>query len=307
MKIQRAAESLRSKTHLWLRSFVAGSKREYLLDALRQAQISNDYLMSLWLQGQREHPNPILRHGRKYFSQADEDGILLEILRRAGLKSGSCVEIGCGNGLENNTLNLLLRGWPCVWIDAGALAFDPHCNSRLLMFQSVFVDVENVNEIVNRGLRELGVDELAVLSIDVDGNDGYLARTLLQGGARPNVIVIETNELIPPPITFAQEYSAGHVWDRTKNSGWSLQSVANLLAEFGYSCVACNLETGVNAFFVRNDRLSGFADVPRELSELYVGRSIHPQKHRDRRTRVTPELVEALIRQAEPGNSVKIA
>lgn len=305
MKLQKSAESLRSKTRLWLRSFLTSSKREYLLDSLRQAQISNDYLMSVWLQGQREHPNPILQHGKKFFSQADEDGILLEVLRRAGLNSGICVEIGCGNGTENNTLNLLLRGWPCVWLDAGSLAFDARCNRDLLSFQSVFVDTRNVNEVVNRGLREVGAKSMTVLSIDVDGNDGYLAHSLLQKGARPGVIIIETNELIPPPIKFAQEYASNHVWDRTKNSGWSLQSLADLFADFGYSCVACNLETGVNAFFVRNEMLGGFSDVPGDLSLLYVGRSIHPQKFRNRRTQVTPDLVEALVRQAKRTTSTR--
>lgn len=299
MKLRQTAERLKSKALSWLRSFSQGSKLEYLRESLRQAQISNDYLMSIWLQGRTEHPNPILRHGSKFFSQADEDGVLLEILRRAGVDSGVCVEIGCGNGTENNTLNLLLRGWPCVWIDAGSLAFDTRCNSELLSFQSAFVDIENVCETVNRGLRELRTERFTVLSIDVDGNDGYLAQALLRGGASPAVIVIETNELIPPPISFAQEYAPGHVWDRTKNSGWSLQSLADLFADFGFTCVACNLETGVNAFFVRNDRLAGFADVPRDLSSLYVGRSIHPQKHRDRRTQVTPELVESLVREAK--------
>jgi hypothetical protein len=282
-----------------VQAFLSGSKHEYLRESLRQSQITNDYLMSIWLQGQREHPNPILRHGKKFFSQADEDGILLEILRRLGLASGTCVEIGCGNGTENNTLNLLLRGWPCVWVDTGSLAFDSECNKELLSFHRVFVNAENIGEVVTRGLRELGVSSVTVLSIDVDGNDGYLAQSLLHTGARPAVIVIETNELVPPPIRFAQEYDPGHIWDRSKNSGWSLQSLADLLSAFDYKCVACNLETGVNAFFVRNDQISSFSDIPRDLSTLYVGRSIHPQKYRNQRTQVSSELVGALVRQAK--------
>jgi hypothetical protein len=254
--------------------------------------------MSMWLQGRGDHPNPLLRFGKKYFSQSDEDGILLEILRRIGMKSGVCVEIGCGNGTENNTLNLLLRGWPSVWIDVQPLAFDAQVNPTLLSFQKSFVTAENIPQLVRRGLTSFGVRNCEVLSIDVDGNDGYIARALLQDGVSPAVIIIETNELLPPPVRFAQDYAADYVWDRTKNSGWSLQSLSDLLGEFGYSCIACNLETGVNGFFIRNDYLSSFSDVPRDLELLYVGRSIHPQKHRDQSKQMTGDLAERLVREA---------
>lgn len=290
---------LRQKMAVWTRLFFRGSKLAYLEENLKQIQISNDYLMSIWLQGQQPHPNPLLQHGKKFYSQADEDGIVLEILRRIGLKSGTCVEIGCGNGLENNTLNLVLRGWPTVWIDAGSPAIDAEINSDLLYFQQAFVDVDVVSDIVRQGLAKLRCSRVDVLSIDVDGNDGYLARALLQSGFSPSVIIIETNEIIPPPIRFAQLYDPKSVWDRTKNSGWSLQSLADLFSEFKYTCIACNRETGVNAFFISDRYLQVFTDVPRDLSLLYVGKSIHPQKFRDRRHQVTAALVENLLRQAK--------
>src|SRR5215471_2081035 len=61
---------------------------------------------------QAEHPNPINRFGKKCFSQSDEDGITLEILRRIGrLDKGIYCEFGVGNGTENNTLVLAALGW----------------------------------------------------------------------------------------------------------------------------------------------------------------------------------------------------
>jgi len=300
--LKRVIDLLRHKARGWLIAFAHGSKLQYLRDSLQQAQLSNDHLMSLWLESRHEHPNPLLRHGRKFFSQADEDGILLEILRRTGIEHGVCVEIGAGNGMENNTLNLLARGWPTVWVDAGGLAFDERCNPKLLSFQRDFVTVENVVEVVSRGLSSLDQSHVDVLSIDVDGNDGYLAEELLRSGLSPRVVIIETNEVVPPPIRFAQPYEPRHTWNRTKNIGWSLQSLADLVSRFQYSCVACNYQTGVNAFFVRNESLHEFEDVPRDLLTLYVGRSGNPVKYRDRRTQLTPELVEAIIRSAVAGS-----
>lgn len=297
-RYRKIVKHLKNKAVAWARSFIQGSRHAYLQESLRQAQVSNDYLMSIWLQGREVHPNPLLKHGKKYFSQADEDGILLEILNRIGLQSGVCVEVGCGSGVENNTLNLLLRGWPSVWIDAQPLAFESGSNPELLSFHNEFVNSENINRIVGRGLSNLRVKGVDVLSIDVDGNDGYIAKSLLEGGLTPSVIVVEINELIPPPVRFAQEYVADHIWDGTRNSGWSLQSISELLDQFGYTCVACNLETGVNAFFVASKHLPNFSDIPRDLNLLFVGRSIYPQKHRDVSKRMTPELAHNLVRQA---------
>lgn len=298
--LHKALNRLRNKSTNWLHSFAQGSKLHYLQETLRQAQLSNDYLMSLWLQGRQTHPNPLLQHGRKYFSQADEDGILLEILRRIEMTSGVCGEIGCGDGLENNTLNLLARGWRTMWIDAVPLAFNADCNPQLFTYQREFVTAENVVSLIRSGQEKLGVNHLDVLSIDVDGNDGYLAREVLAAGIFPSVVIIEMNEVVPPPIEFTQPYNPEYVWDKSKNTGWSLQSLANLFSGHSYTCVACNLQTGVNAFFVQNRYLAKFADVPRDLSEIFVGRSIHPLKYRDRRTSIDKNLVEAIVRMTRP-------
>src|SRR5438067_9272509 len=61
--------------------------------------------------------NPALA-GYKIYSQTDEDGIIAEIFRRIGDRSRAFIEIGCGNGTENNTHALLLAGWRGAWIDA---------------------------------------------------------------------------------------------------------------------------------------------------------------------------------------------
>src|SRR5699024_652937 len=55
--------------------------------------------------------------GYKTYSQSDEDGILESIFARLGEGGRSFAEFGCGNGLENNTHLLLLKGWRGVWID----------------------------------------------------------------------------------------------------------------------------------------------------------------------------------------------
>ena len=299
LNLMKFKNRLLSKFRGWFHASANGSKLRYLQETVNLQRISNDYLMSILLASQSAHPNPLLQYGKKYFSQADEDGILEEILRRIGRRSGTCVEIGAGDGLENNTLALVASGWRGVWIDAQSLAFDPMCNSSLLASINCFITQENAAEIVRTGLEKLGKSEFEVLSIDIDGNDGYIAQSLLQDGFKPDVIVIETNEVVPPPIEFCLPYQSEYVWDKSKNSGWSLQSLALLLEPFGYFCVACNLQTGVNAFFVRQEFKESFDDVPRDLKQIYVGRSVHPFKFKDHRTEVNPRLIEGIIRNAK--------
>ena len=73
----------------------------------------------------RESVNPLNKFGRKVFSQSYEDGITLEIVRRLEIMSstGTYVELGVGNGLENNTLVLASLGWKGVWIGGESLDF----------------------------------------------------------------------------------------------------------------------------------------------------------------------------------------
>src|SRR5262245_41373742 len=55
--------------------------------------------------------------GFKSYSQYDEDGIIEEIFRRIGTTNKRFIEFGVEDGLENNTLKLLLEGWGGLWIE----------------------------------------------------------------------------------------------------------------------------------------------------------------------------------------------
>mgnify|MGYP001208652490 CR=1 FL=1 len=124
------------------------------------------------------------------FSQNGEDGILSEILHRIGTKTKWFVEIGSGDGRENNTRLLLELDWRGVWIDgdkgccaiAGEEASEFVDAGRLQIVQSL-VTAENVDEL----LVEADVPkEIDVLSLDrqlgnrVDGQGADLVLGLPQ-------------------------------------------------------------------------------------------------------------------------------
>jgi hypothetical protein len=232
----------------------------------------HDFLMRAeWALAISAAKNPLNRFGAKYFSQTDEDGITLEILKRLGIKAGVFAEIGVGNGLENNTLILLAGGWRGFWIGVEDLCFDHRINPKRLAFVKGRVTSDNVVQLMQQGLENITANELDVLSLDVDGNDYYFARELLKAGIFPKLFIIEYNAKFPPPIKWSIKYDADHAWDGTDYCGASLALFAELLTEMSYSLVCCNAATGVNAFFVRNEYLSRFADVPKNIEDIFVG------------------------------------
>ena len=62
-------------------------------------------------------PRRLLRYHSQVCSQNGEDGIIHEIFRRIGTTTKIFVEVGVGDGCENNTAFLLSQGWTGFWID----------------------------------------------------------------------------------------------------------------------------------------------------------------------------------------------
>jgi hypothetical protein len=235
-------------------------------------QSQHDILMRAeWTQSISAAKNPLNRFGAKYFSQTDEDGITLEIVRRLGIKVGTFVELGVGNGLENNTLILLANGWRGFWIGGQDLDFNHKLNPKRFAFFKAWVSLENVVHLMQQGFGNIATNELDVLSLDLDGNDYYFAQEILKAGFLPKLFILEYNAKFPPPINWTIKYDANHSWDSTDYQGASLALFSELLTEFSYTLVCCNGATGVNAFFVRDEYLSHFADVPKNIEDIFVG------------------------------------
>jgi hypothetical protein len=197
----------------------------------------------------------LLAYGFKVYSQNDEDGIIQEIFARIGQTSRLFVEFGVDNGLENNTLKLLLEGWSGLWLEGSEFnvgqinsKFQDVIEQGRLQVRHAFIDRENINGLIGRSY----TGEIDLISIDVDGNDIYLLEVL--DVISPRVIVIEYNAKFPPPLSIAQTYNATHRWRGTDYFGASLAAITKVAERKGYALVGCNI-VGANAFFVRNDLL----------------------------------------------------
>ena len=244
---------------------VSATQHRQLVELERQKQLRE--ITATHAARRASHPNPLARYGRQVYSQSDEDGITLEILRRIGLNTGCFAEFGVGDGTENNSLVLLALGRRGLWIGVQDLAYVPPQDGRLT-FRQDWVTADNV---VTLGTpHDCGLSDLDVVSVDLDGNDLYFCKALLDAGARPSLFICEYNAKFPPPIRFSIEYDPAHEWQNDDYVGTSLQSLIDLFAKFDYALVCCNAATGVNAFFVRKDQMKKFTDVPETASEIYA-------------------------------------
>tara|TARA_Y100000310_G_scaffold343177_1_gene449649 strand:+ start:2713 stop:3597 length:885 start_codon:yes stop_codon:yes gene_type:complete len=215
----------------------------------------------------------------KVFSQNGEDGILLYIFSKIGIKNKTVVEIGIEEGKECNSANLVINfGWNGLLVEADndevlkARHYYKHVKgipeSRLKIAES-FVNTENVNDVI----RENGIDgEIDMLSIDIDGNDYWILEKV---DLNPRLIVMEYNASIPADksITVPYDPKFNRFDTHYMYHGASLAALNKLAKKKGYVLVGCD-STGCNAFFVRKDLAKG------KFKEISVEDAFYPQIYR---------------------------
>jgi hypothetical protein len=237
-----------------LQNFLTSNARtQKLVRAGEIAQLHN-HIETVLSSPRHADERRLLKSGYRVYSQADEDGILHEIFRRIGEGTRTFLELGVGNGLENNTLFLLVQGWSGFWIegsDRKAVAAKKNLAALTtdgrLKIDHHFITAPTIDK---RIASLTAGREIDLLSIDLDGNDYYILDAI--HSISPRVIVAEYNSKFPADIPWIIEYNEDHRWDSTDYFGASLKSLETLLSARGYSLVGCNV-LGTNAFFVRTD------------------------------------------------------
>ena len=218
--------------------------------------------------------NILNKSGMKFYSQNDEDGILMEILKRIDVKTGNFFEIGvCGghrnNGTECNTIILLMLGWNGIWVDGVNIDLNLPEKSKLNFFKK-FINKENCVETFNEALKKSQIKkaDINVASVDIDGNDFYITEAMLNDGFKPDCFIVEYNGKFPPPIIYNMPYEENYVWKGGDEQGCSLQFYINFFKKYNYNLVCCNI-TGTNAFFIHNKHMNKFKDIPDDINDIF--------------------------------------
>ncbi len=189
------------------------------------------------------------------FSQNGEDGVL-DILRRQLLKSNRYfVEIGAADGIENNTAWLLVAEQYGGLMIEGNPALSARARRTVQSYSigaechAMFVTAESAASLLSVAMHH----DPDVFSLDIDGNDYYVAKALLDAGLRPKIVVAEYNAVYGPERSLTVKYAARFNF-RTAHPtelyyGVSVSGWRRLLEPRGYRFVTVE-RNGVNAFFV---------------------------------------------------------
>ena len=192
-------------------------------------------------------------HEHQTFSQNGEDGIIQEVLRRLGKGSEYFVEIGSGDGMENNTRMLLELGWRGLWLDGD----EENCSnahrenslfvkSSSLKIKQSIVTAQNINELLRNDCKE----SLDIFSLDVDLNTYHVWEAIHKVDAR--IVILEYNGFFPVETDWIAGHKPEGWWEGGIQMGASLKSLTALSKQKGYRLVGCDL-SGTNAFFIRED------------------------------------------------------
>lgn len=196
----------------------------------------------------------LINYGFKVYSQADEDGIINEILNRISHTSKTFIELGVQDGKECNTLFLLKSGWKGLWVDMSTKIenFEKEFSNHLgknLIFEKKHITKENINFILEKKKNFLGVN-VDLLSIDLSLNTYHILKDL--NFYKPSIVVTEYNAKLRENVEWICEYDEIGIWDGSDKFGASLKSFEIMMNNKGYNLVGCNI-TGSNAFFVKKD------------------------------------------------------
>jgi len=205
----------------------------------------------------------------RVYSQFGEDGLLQFLCREIADLPHRFVEFGVEDYQEANTRFLLLqdRSWSGLVMDGsgdnvGAILRDSAYQRHDLQAVTAWISRDNIDRLL---MDHCFTGEIGLLSIDVDGNDYWIWDAIT--AVDPVVVVIEYNYRFGPDTAVVVPYQAD--FDKTKAHpsaiyyGASLRALVALGCRKGYAFVGCS-QGGVNAFFVRRDRL------PESIAEVTV-------------------------------------
>ncbi len=198
------------------------------------------------------------------YSQYGEDGIIEKIFEIIGTDSKVCLEVGAGDGPGGSNIAHLWKDleWKAILIegDPERLKTLEPCikeGNCILVKQYIEKD-ESLGKTIDSIVNDLGINQLDLLSLDVDGNDYHIFENLK---IHPRVIIIEFNHTIPYYRDVYQQY-ADHSWD----IGCSVAALQRLGKQKGYELVAV---TDVNAIFVDRVYFDKFNAYETSLEKLF--------------------------------------
>lgn len=189
------------------------------------------------------------------FSQNGEDGISDYLSSQLIEKNRYFFEIGSSDGIENNTVWFAIaKKYSGIMIE-GNRKLSERSGRIIEQFnigvncENMFISQENIKQVINLSHHE----NPDIFSLDIDGNDYYVMKALLENGFRPKICIVEYNSVFGPEKIATIPYAHDFFYLKAHSSGLyygvSIAAWKKLFFEKGYKFVTVD-SRGVNAFFV---------------------------------------------------------
>jgi hypothetical protein len=216
---------------------------------------------------QRPEGLPLDAYAHRISSQHGEDGLTVEVFRRAGIEHRRAVEIGCGANGGNAGVLVAGLGFEAMLLDGDeelTTIARKYFAGQSARVEQAWITRETVNDL----LAAHGFDEnLDYVGIDLDGVDYWIWEALT---VRPRVVLAEYNAFFGPDAAVTVPYVPDFVRSARDKSGRfvhekgyygaSLTALERLGRRKGYRLIG-TAPASENAYFVRDDIDAGFPEV----------------------------------------------
>ena len=187
---------------------------------------------------------------QKRYSQLGEEAIISYVFNHINTTNKYFVDFGAGDGFQlSNTRLLKESDWTGLMMDG-----DNKGNSEV---KEEFITAENIISLFDK----YNVPkEFDFLSIDIDGNDFWVLKAILESEYSPRLIINEFNGCIDEGLFKIMKYNENHTWGNNDYYGASFESFKELLKGnkdkniMGYTLVHQIGTT--NMVFIREDIVS---------------------------------------------------
>ena len=208
----------------------------------------------------QKSPNKIEDIEFKIFSQFGDDGIIQYLIEKLDIENEyqNFIEFGVENYEEANTKFLLLNNnWSGLIMDSSIDNINYIKNSNYfwkydLEVKPCFVNKSNINDLINDS--KIDKKKIALLSIDIDGNDYWVWKEI--DVIKPLIVIIEFNSVfgISKKISIPYESDFSRTKAHYSNLYWgaSLEAMKYLGKQKGYEFFSTN-SAGNNAYFIKKE------------------------------------------------------
>lgn len=189
------------------------------------------------------------------FSQNGEDGITDYLTRQLNSSNRYFVEIGSSDGIENNTAWFAIAKKYSGMMVEGDKKLSNRSKQNMAQFnlgiksENIFISRENIEQFINL----LSYKNPDLFSLDIDGNDYYVMKSLFDKNLRPKICIVEYNSAFGPDKILTIPYKPDFNYLSAHVSGIyygvSISAWKKLFLEQGYKFVTVDCR-GVNAVFI---------------------------------------------------------